>query len=106
MSILDYFNGDITGQCYVVSEAYYHMNGGKAAGFVPMVIHHEGGTHWYLRQNGRYIDLTAAQFSTTVPYELGRGCGFLTKQPSKRAQALIDYLHEEEAMPSAVSSVG
>ena len=29
--------------CYVASEAYFHLRGGKAAGFKPMTQRHEGG---------------------------------------------------------------
>ena len=81
----------LTGHCYVASEAYYHLAGGKAVGLKPMCVQHEGGPHWWLRDaDGRDIDLTAAQFSSPVPYKLGRGKGFLTTQPSKRAQQVID----------------
>lgn len=81
----------LAGHCYVASEAYYHLRG-KAQGFVPQTIRHEGGPHWYLKHKttGQVLDLTASQFSSKVPYEKGRGCGFLTRQPSKRAQAVID----------------
>jgi len=79
------------GHCYVASEALYHMLGGKDAGFKPMNLKHEGAQHWWLvGPDGEVIDATADQFKTPVPYDQGRGRGFLTKQPSKRAQKLID----------------
>lgn len=81
------------GPCYPAAEAVYHLMGGKAAGLTPMRIVHEGVPHWYLRwtTNGEtmYIDPTASQFKTPVPYEKGRGNGFLTNKPSVRAQLLI-----------------
>jgi hypothetical protein len=81
------------GWCYVASEALYHAMGGKAAGLTPMRIRHEGASHWYLRWEvgGRtfYVDPTSTQFDTPVPYADGVGCGFLTKGPSKRTQALV-----------------
>lgn len=81
----------LTGHCYVASEAYYHLHGGKAAGLKPMSIQHEGGPHWWIRDaSGRDIDLTAEQFTTPVPYAQGVGKGFLTTVPSKRAQVVMD----------------
>lgn len=49
--------------------------------------------------NGRHvstrfviIDPTASQFKTPPPYDKGRGRGFLTAAPSKRAKELMDKL--------------
>lgn len=81
------------GPCYPTAEALYHKLGGKEAGLTPMRIKHEGVSHWYLRWrvNGEtfYIDPTSTQFETPVPYADGKGCGFLTKEPSKRAKTLM-----------------
>lgn len=80
----------MAGHCYVASEALYHLLGGKAAGLVPQVIQHEGGTHWFLRgPGGQILDPTADQFKTPVPYAEARGAGFLTRNPSKRARVVI-----------------
>jgi hypothetical protein len=80
----------LAGHCYVASESYWHLAGGAASGLTPQVIRHEGASHWYLRgADGQIIDLTAGQFQTPVPYAQGRGCGFLTRQPSKRAALVI-----------------
>lgn len=99
------------GNCYVAVEALYHLMGGKASAWVPMRVRHEGDVHWFLgwkvyaaehpmdRQR-RYtepiaavvIDPTAKQFKTPVPYHLGRPAGFLTKEPSKRARALMEKM--------------
>jgi hypothetical protein len=77
-----------TGHCYAASEALYHLLG--PAGFTPQNIRHEGASHWYLKaDDGAILDPTADQFDTPVPYEAGRGKGFLTKQPSKRALEII-----------------
>ena len=82
------------GPCYPAAEALYHKLGGKAAGLTPMRIVHEGIPHWYLRWEvgGEtfYLDPTSTQFESVVPYEQGRGVGFMTKQPSKRAQVLLE----------------
>ena len=81
----------MTGQCYVASEAVYHLAGGKRAGLKPMHVRHEGEPHWFLQKaNGEIVDVTASQFRTPVPYELAKGKGFLTKKPSKRAKAVIE----------------
>jgi len=93
---------DPTGRCYVAAEAVYHAIGGKASGWVPQVMRLPGGfalrdgscvyaaTHWYLRSaDGLYVlDPTVHQF-TEAPGYYGRGCGFLTKGPSRRARELL-----------------
>ena len=68
------------------------MMGGHESGWVPQNVKHEGDQHWYLRhaKTGQILDPTASQFRTPVPYDQGRGRGFLTKQPSKRAQEVIN----------------
>lgn len=84
----------LAGHCYVASEAVYHMLGGQRAGWVPQSVQHEGGPHWYLKHkfSGYIIDPTASQFDTPVPYEKGVGRGFLTRQPSKRTQVVLDRI--------------
>lgn len=83
----------LRGNCYVASEAAYHLLGGKAAGWKPMTVRHEGVTHWYLRHAlGFRLDLTASQFKTPPDYSRARGRGFLTKRPSKRAVQLMKTL--------------
>lgn len=77
----------LAGHCYVACEALFHLTGGR---FRPHFIRHEGAPHWFLQdERGRVIDPTASQFRTPVPYDRGRGKGFLTKQPSKRAALVI-----------------
>lgn len=78
------------GCCYVASEAAYHALGGAKSGLRVMHVTHEGAPHWYLTTaDGRVIDPTADQFSSPVPYSQGKGKGFLTTAPSKRALALM-----------------
>jgi ribosomal protein S18 acetylase RimI-like enzyme len=91
------------GHCYVASEALYHMLGGAAGGWKPMHVKHEGAPHWYLQNDsGEVIDPTAEQFKTAVPYSKGKGKGFLTKQPSKRAQIVMDRVQgKSEAIQKA-----
>lgn len=82
------------GNCYVTSEALYHLLGGKAKGWKPMRVRHWGDTHWFLLNvnTGQILDATAKQFRTPPLYDKAVGSGFLTKQPSKRARALMDKL--------------
>lgn len=90
------------GNCYVVCEALYHLLGGKRSGYVPHTVKHEGAVHWYLvipypnrvwgLNQSIIIDPTASQFKTPPPYHKGRGRGFLTKGPSKRARAMMETM--------------
>jgi hypothetical protein len=82
----------LAGHCYVASEAlYWLLPVSEGNEWKPEQIQHEGSSHWYLRNkaSGAILDVTAAQFDTPVPYHLGRGRGFLTRGPSKRAAILI-----------------
>lgn len=80
------------GHCYVATEAYYHICG-KDLGYKPQVIRIGEKTHWYLKNEEEIIDITREQFPFPIDYSKGRGCGFLTKQPSKRTQCLINNLY-------------
>lgn len=92
------------GNCYVTCEALYHLLGGKKSGWKPMVVKHEGTTHWFLLKldlgfvepvyspHNFILDPTVRQFKTRPKYHKARGCGFLTKGPSKRARALMKVL--------------
>lgn len=99
------------GNCYVACEALYHLLGGKEAGWVPHTVHHEGSIHWYLVHRDEpeartrvakletsivgsqlVLDPTVSQFKTKPNYWKGRGRGFLTKEPSRRAQALMEKM--------------
>lgn len=83
------------GHCYIASEAYYHLVGGREAGFKPCVISKDDWTHWFVMdKSGNIHDVTRSQFKGRPPYELARGSGFLTRKPSRRAQALIDKCQE------------
>lgn len=81
------------GNCYYTCEALYHLLGGKKAGYKPMHLRHENESHWYLQHaSGLIIDPTASQFKNLPNYLDGKGKGFLTKQPSKKATALMKFL--------------
>jgi len=85
------------GHCYAASEALYHLLGGKEKGYKPMRGKSENGeSHWWIQdKDGNKLDPTAEQFyfvGLKPPYENGRGNGFLTKNPSKRAKEIISRI--------------
>ena len=88
--------------CYASAEALYHLLGGKSAGYVACVAsfeeNNEKFTHWWIKNNqNEIIDPTAEQFTSIgkePPYSLGKNAGFLTKNPSKRAQIIIQRVFE------------
>lgn len=99
----DEFEGGagLTGHCYVASEAVFHLTGGYDRWYVcrqTVFTHHHRldvparVTHWYLedRETGEYVDPTASQFDFAVPHERGTRTGFMTSDPSERAQTVID----------------
>ena len=79
------------GNCYVASEALFHLLGGKEAGWKPMRVKTSTDMHWFLKhESGLILDPTAAQFTKEKPdYDSAIGNGFLTKHPSKRARELM-----------------
>jgi hypothetical protein len=82
-------NNVYEGYCYVASEAFFHMVGGE--GYTPMYMTVCDALHWFVRgPDGEVINPTADQFENTPPYTVARGCGFLTRRPSKKCRALID----------------
>jgi len=85
--------GCVRGNCYVASEALYHLLGGHKQGWKSMTVRHEGEVHWFLKhKDGMTLDPTAVQFTSPPPYEKARGRGFLTRMPSDRARKLMDMI--------------
>ena len=98
MSALD---GDVYERCYYVSEAVYHLAGGKKAGLTPMCVGEPKAkwSHWFLRgPHGEIIDLTAGQFNKLPNYAKATGRGFLPVKngPSAGAKAILAPLKKEE----------
>lgn len=80
------------GHCYVASEALYHLL--ESRDWCPRWAPDGDHTHWWVQHvhSGEILDPTAHQYTVhglTPPYGDGRGCGFLTRQPSKRALVLL-----------------
>jgi hypothetical protein len=87
----DEFYWATLGHCYIATEAMYHL-WGKEAGYVPYVLKHLNGTHWWLvhRETGQVLDPTKPQLNGhPFPYEKGRRASFLTTKPSRRARELM-----------------
>ena len=88
--------GTPDGNCYIASEAFYHLKGGKLAGYKPVQGYHEGASHWWIIDKyNKVIDITVSQFTTPVNYSSGKCKGFLTKQPSKKAQKIINFIRSK-----------
>lgn len=85
------------GHCYHATEALYWLMGGRDSDYRPYHVQHEGDTHWFLKSSsGDVLDPTVEQFQTIPPYSKGRCCGFLTKNPSKRAQEVMRRVADKE----------
>ena len=94
------------GFCYVASECFYHLYG-KEHGYFPVWGKDENSiTHWWLENSDRQIaDPTGAQYLSIgklPPYDRGTKGAFLTKQPSKRCQILIDTIKGSEGWESPI----
>ena len=77
----------IAGHCYIASEALHHL----FPHLKPHVMRVAGGTHWFLvDEKGLVVDPTSDQFTKPINYTRGKGCGFLTKKPSKRTAILLE----------------
>lgn len=87
----------LEGHCYIATEVLWHLLKNDRLKPMCAVYSDETGrcTHWWLvdKTNGKILDPTKEQYHPDEPpYELGRGCGFLTKQPSKRAQIVLNKI--------------
>jgi hypothetical protein len=106
-----------TGHCAVASEAFYHIAGGRKAGFMPVVCgyaadgrgHMKFGaekidalkndrwhkeTHWWVRGPkdgargaGGIFDVTVRQYPEPFPYENGHNTGFMQPQQKPSKRA-------------------
>lgn len=87
----------LLGPCYPTTEAFYYLLGGKAAGWTPIQMIHEGISHWAIRHSsGIILDPTVKQFKRVPDYSKARGRGFMTSRPSKRARAILNLLEGDD----------
>jgi hypothetical protein len=83
----------MAGHCYVASEALYHLLGGCSAGWRPVSARVGEVVHWWLEHaDGSVLDPMADQFVGPINRAVGRGRGFLTRDPSRRAAAVMGRL--------------
>lgn len=87
------------GHCYVASEALFHLlnQHGDRDWHPVRARDNEGTVHWWLEnKDGWILDPTEDQYpdDAAAPHDHGRRAGFLTKQPSKRAQVVIDRVNK------------
>lgn len=95
----------IQGACYVLSEAYFHANGGTDSGLEVYRIGWDdvyadgAGAHWFLRDEAdRVIDLSlpTPAYGQDVPWNEARHRAFITGySPSKRCEHVLDALDIE-----------
>ncbi len=108
-----------TGHCAVASEAFYHIAGGRQAGFMPVVCGYaadaaghmkfgaeklqalktpgwEKETHWWIRGPkdgrrgaGQIFDVTARQYPEPYPYQHGHNTGFMQPQQKPSKRAQV-----------------
>lgn len=90
----DYPAEGMGGYCYIAAEAIYHLQRNHGTNFggelVPMQMQWEGVSHWFLKSGEYELDITKMQFNILPDYSLAKHRAFFTKQPSKRAQIVID----------------
>jgi hypothetical protein len=80
------------GHCYVASEVFYHLSENK---YRSKILKVGDITHWFLVDNNKIIDITKDQFNFELDYNKSRNCAFLTKEPSLRAQKLINKIKQD-----------
>lgn len=94
--------GRIGGNCYVASEAVYHMMGPRERKrWSPANMKHRGISHWFLlREDGAICDPTGDKMPGRLEYDKAKRLGFLTTGPSARARELIDRARRNPSMSS------
>ncbi len=107
-----------TGHCAIASEAFYHIAGGKSAGFIPTVCGYAADghgnmkygaereealrkgwrkeSHWWIkgpkggkRGEDKLFDVTVGQFPDPFPYEKGHNTGFMQPKQIPSKRAQI-----------------
>lgn len=97
----------LAGHCFVASEAIYYLLGGRAAGWKPLSMRHEGAPHWLLRHepSGRVVDATEWQFRTAPDAACAVGKGFMSSRPdtpSARARELMRRVRADADGPRLI----
>ena len=92
----------LNGGCYLLSECYFHSNGGTKSGLTihclswdDVVEHETGATHWFLRDGETVIDLglDSLEQADEIPYHAATRRAFITGyEPSQRAKDVLEAL--------------
>lgn len=91
------------GNCYHVSEAAFHILGGKSSGWQPMRTkldvpkNYKGyAWHWFLKhESGMILDLSRKQFEGAMyqpDYSKAIRSGFLTRHPANLTKLLMVHM--------------
>lgn len=91
----------LAGHCFVASEAIYYLLGGRAAGWKPLSLRHEGAPHWLLRHepSGRVVDATEWQFRTPPDVACAVGKGFMSSRPDTPSGRAAELMRRVQADP-------
>lgn len=90
------------GNCYAVTEAAWHILGGRAGEWKiqRIKIPGEKHSHWFLRHKRHpevILDLSRRQFKYDLPdYSKAVGAAFLTLEPSKKGAEMIERMTWQE----------
>jgi hypothetical protein len=87
------------GFCYAASEAIYHLSEDPLEPWWLRYGPRQHQTHWFLKhaKTGEVIDVTASQFGDMdayAMYDFARRRAFGSKEPSKRAQYILDRISD------------
>lgn len=82
------------GNCYVATEALYHILGGRESHWMVMRLPTRDDQHWFLKHRawGTILDPSRLQFLQEPDYSKAKRAAFLTRRPSKRAMKLMEDL--------------
>lgn len=91
----------ILGACYVLSEGYFHTQGGTESGLDIYCLSWDDvderyeGTHWFLRDGDTVIDLSLPEPTDgdDVPWDVARRRAFITGyEPSARTERVLEAI--------------
>lgn len=95
------YDDPIEGACYVLAEAYFHLQGGTDSGFEVYrldwgdIYDDADGAHWFLRDGDDVVDLSlpTPDDGADVPWKAARRRAFITGYtPSNRTERVLEAL--------------
>lgn len=95
------YDDPVEGACYVLAEAYFHLQGGTNSGLDVYrldwgdIYDDAEGAHWFLRDGDNVVDLSlpAPEDGADVPWEAARHRAFITGyEPSNRTKRVLEAL--------------